>query len=136
MNTRYRFPAAALAALTLLAAACARIAPPHAPLGNAKGFSAGDVIAWAHLDAALGGNPDALSVGAADGQCLVADRVMVWNGRDMVDFVKAHGYRSHRGPVAVRETPSQLLVDVEITGADGATLVITLKSDGHPQGRG
>jgi hypothetical protein len=101
-----------------------------------KGFSAHDVISWAHLDDMLSHHLDEIAVGSADGKSILADLVMVLDGEEMLNFVKAHGYASFRGPVAVRKRATALEVDVELTGKDGETIVITLFSDGTAQGAG
>lgn len=101
-----------------------------------KEFSARDVISWAHLDDTLDGHVDLIEVGEADGQSILAGYVTVWNGKEMVEFVKAHGYQSFRGPLDVKKNGRQLEVKVEITGKDGKTLVITLLADGGMQGAG
>ena len=123
----------ASAAAMLLAASCAH---PGRPGDGAKDVSARDVISWAHLDDALGAHVDSIACGEADGKAILADYVMVLNGRNMVQFVKTHGYRSFRGPLAVRKLATSMEVDVEITGKDGATLVITLFADKTMQGVG
>ena len=99
-------------------------------------FSARDVISWAQLDNALGQHLDSIACGEADGRAILGDYVMVLNGREMVDFVKAHGYRGSHGPTATRKLRTALEVDVEITGNDGAKMTVTLQSDGTMQGVG
>lgn len=143
MNHRPRmFAAVSLAAGLLLAGCVAPGRPPATgdagPLTSAdmKNFSAHDVVRWAHLDDLLGAHLDQIRCGEADGQAILADYVTVWNGREMVEFVRAHGYRSFRGPLSCRKNGSQLEVEVEITGRDGATLILTLLADGGLQGVG
>jgi hypothetical protein len=128
----------ASAAAILLVAACTHPGRPAGVVTSAgsKSLSPQNVIAWAHLDDTLGAHVESIVCGEADGKAVLADYVMVLNGQEMVQFVKAHGYRSHRGPLAVRRRAMSMEVDVEITGKDGATLVISLFADGTMQGAG
>lgn len=136
------FAAVPLAAGLLLAGCTVTGRPPAAgdagPLTSADtmSFSAHDVVRWAHLDDQLGAHPDQIRCGEADGRAILADYVTVWNGREMVAFVRAHGYRSFRGPLSCRRNGAQLEVEVEITGRDGATLILALLADGGLQGIG
>ena len=63
-----------------------------------------DVIVEAHLDDRLANRIDELDrqTGRADGKLPLTDYVRVENGRELVDFVRKHGYRSFHGPVAVQ----------------------------------
>ena len=103
---------------------------------SSQGVSAYDVISWAHLDDALRYHLSQVGVAEADGQSILADYVVALNGKDMVKFVREHGYQSFRGPIAVRKRATSLEVDVEISGKDGAKTVITLFADGTMQGVG
>lgn len=94
------------------------------------------VLAWADLDAHLGRHPQQLRVGQADGRAVLGTRVMLLNAEDIRRFVALHGYAGVRRVVTERRTPSTLEIDVEIAGRDGQVLLITLLSDGRPQGVG
>ena len=64
-----------------------------------------------------------LQTGRADGKLALSDYVMVLNGRELVDFVRDHGYKSFRGPVEIRKWPrGRLQVVVRVTGKDGKTV--------------
>ena len=95
-----------------------------------------DVISWAHLDDKIKNHLEDLVPGEADGKSIIGEYVMVLNGNEMFDFVKAHGYRSFLGPIEVRKQERAIEVDVKIIGADGATIIITLFADGGMMGIG
>jgi hypothetical protein len=99
-------------------------------------FTAGQVLAWADLDNALGKHLDKIECGGADGVAILGDYVLVGNAAEMVKFVREHGYAKQRGIIRLRETDSSFYVDVEIEGKDGETLRVLLQSDGTEQGKG
>ena len=99
-------------------------------------FSAGDVVTWAQLDDTFRDRTAPLEVGAADGKALLGRLVLLENGAEAADFLKAHGCAQISGPVGVRKLPTALEVDVELVGKDGQKLILTLKSDGRPAGEG
>ena len=99
-------------------------------------FTAGQVLAWADLDNALGKHLDKIECGGADGVAILGDYVLVGNAAEMVKFVREHGYAKQRGIIRLRETDSAFYVDVEIEGKDGETLRVLLQSDGTEQGKG
>jgi len=101
-----------------------------------KPFSAGDVITWAQLDDTFLDRTAKLEVGAADGKALLGRLVLLENGAEAADFLKAHGCSQISGPIGVRQLPSALQVDVELTGKDGQKLILILTSDGTPAGEG
>jgi len=101
-----------------------------------RGFSAGDVVTWAQLDDHFRDRTAKLEVGAADGKTLLGRLVMLENGAEASDFLKAHGCAQISGPKGVRKLPTALEVEVEITGKDGQKLILILKSDGTPAGEG
>lgn len=103
---------------------------------GAKPFTAGDVVAWAQLDDTFLDRSAKLEVGAADGKTLLGRLVMLENGAEASDFLKAHGCAQISGPKGVRKLPTALEVEVEITGKDGQKLILILKSDGTPAGEG
>lgn len=101
--------------------------------------SARDIILEAHLDDRLANRIDELDrrTGQADGKLSLSDYVMVLNGRELVDFVRGHGYKSFRGPVEIRKWPrGRLQVVVRVIGKDGKTVDAILESDGSVQGAG
>ena len=101
-----------------------------------RGFTAGDVVTWAQLDDHFRDQTVKLAVGQADGKALLGRLVMLENGAEAADFLKAHGCAQVSGPIGVRRLPSALQVDVELTGKDGQKLILILTSDGTPAGEG
>lgn len=101
-----------------------------------SGFTAGVVVTWAQLDDHFRDQTVKLAVGQADGQALLGRLVLLENGAEAADFLKAHGCAQISGPIGVRRLPSALQVDVELTGKDGQKLVLILTSDGTPAGEG
>jgi hypothetical protein len=101
-----------------------------------RSFSAGDVVAWAQLDDHFRDQTVKLVVGQADGKALLGRLVLLENGAEAADFLKAHGCSQISGPIGVRQLPSALQVDVELTGKDGQKLILILTSDGTPAGEG
>ena len=101
-----------------------------------KPFSAGDVVIWAQLDDTFLDRSAKLEVGAADGKTVLGRLVMLENGAEAADFLKAHGCTQISGPKGVRKLPTALQVEVELTGKDGQKLILILKSDGTPAGEG
>ena len=101
-----------------------------------RSFSAGDVVAWAQLDDHFRDQTVKLVVGQADGKALLGRLVLLENGAEAADFLKAHGCFQISGPIGVRQLPSALQVDVELTGKDGQKLILILTSDGTPAGEG
>jgi hypothetical protein len=101
-----------------------------------RGFSAGDVVTWAQLDDHFRDRTAKLEVGQADGKTLLGRLVILENGAEAADFLKAHGCAQISGPIGVRKLPSALQVDIELTGKDGQKLILILKSDGTPAGEG
>jgi len=101
-----------------------------------RGFSAGDVVTWAQLDDTFLDRTAKLEVGAADGKALLGRLVMLENGAEAADFLKAHGCAKITGPIGVRKLQTSLQVEVELTGKDGQKLILILKSDGTPAGEG
>jgi len=101
-----------------------------------RGFSAGDVVTWAQLDDHFRDRTAKLEVGQADGKTLLGRLVMLENGAEAADFLKAHGCAQISGPKGVRKLPTALEVEVEITGKDGEKLILILTSDGTPAGEG
>lgn len=98
-----------------------------------------DVIVEAHLDDRLANRIDELDrqTGQADGKLPLTDYVTVENGRELVDFVRKHGYRSFHGPVEIRKWPQgRIQVVVRVKGKDGKTVDAILESDGSVQGAG
>lgn len=103
--------------------------------GN-RSFSAGDVVTWAQLDDHFRDLTVKLAVGQADGKALLGRLVLLENGAEAADFLKAHGCAQISGPIGVRKLPSALQVDIELTGKDGEKLILILTSDGTPAGEG
>ena len=101
-----------------------------------KSFSAGDVVTWAQLDDTFLDRSAKLEVGQADGKALLGRLVMLENGAEAADFLKAHGCAQISGPIGVRKLPTALQVDIELTGRDGQKLILILTSDGTPAGEG
>jgi hypothetical protein len=101
-----------------------------------RSFSAGDVVTWAQLDDHFRDQSVKLAVGQADGKALLGRLVLLENGAEAADFLKAHGCAQLSGPIGVRRLPSALQVDVELTGKDGQKLILILTSDGTPAGEG
>lgn len=103
---------------------------------GARSFTAGDVVTWAQLDDHFRDQTVKLTVGQADGQALLGRLVLLENGAEAADFLKAHGCAQISGPIGVRKLPTALEVEVELTGKDGKKLILILKSDGTPAGEG
>ena len=101
-----------------------------------RSFTAGDVVTWAQLDDHFRDQTVKLAVGQADGKALLGRLVLLENGAEAADFLKAHGCAQISGPIGVRKLPSALQVDVELTGKDGQKLILILISDGTPAGEG
>jgi hypothetical protein len=101
-----------------------------------RSFSAGDVVTWAQLDDHFRDQTVKLVVGQADGKALLGRLVLLENGAEAADFLRAHGCAQIAGPIGVRQLPSALQVDVEITGKDGHKVILILTSDGTPAGEG
>jgi len=101
-----------------------------------RSFSAGDVVTWAQLDDHFRDQTVKLVVGQADGKALLGRLVLLENGAEAADFLRAHGCAQIAGPIGVRQLPSALQVDVELTGKDGQKLILILTSDGTPAGEG
>ena len=101
-----------------------------------RSFSAGDVVTWAQLDDHFRDQTVKLVVGQADGKALLGRLVLLENGAEAADFLKAHGCSQISGPIGVRQLPSALQVDVELTGKDGHKVILILTSDGTPAGEG
>ena len=101
-----------------------------------RGFSAGDVVTWAQLEDHFRDRTAKLEAGQADGKALLGRLVMLENGAEAADFLKAHGCAQISGPKGVRKLPTALEVEVELTGKDGQKLILILKSDGTPAGEG
>ena len=101
-----------------------------------RGFTAGDVVTWAQLDDHFRDRTVKLAIGQADGKALLGRLVMLENGAEAADFLKAHGCAQISGPIGVRKLPSALQVDIELTGKDGQKLILILTSDGTPAGEG
>ncbi len=101
-----------------------------------KSFSAGDVVTWAQLDDTFLDRSAKLEVGQADGKALLGRLVMLENGAEAADFLKAHGCAQISGPIGVRKLPSALQVDIVLTGKDSEKLILILTSDGTPAGEG
>jgi len=101
-----------------------------------RSFSAGDVVTWAQLDDHFRDQTVKLVVGQADGKALLGRLVLLENGAEAADFLKAHGCSQISGPIGVRQLPSALQVDVELAGKDGQKLILILTSDGTPAGEG
>ena len=101
-----------------------------------RGFSAGDVVTWAQLDDHFRDRTVKLEVGQADGKALLGRLVLLENGAEASDFLKAHGCVQISGPNGVRKLQAALEVEVELTGKDGQKFILILKSDGTPAGEG
>ncbi|MDP5013212.1 MAG: hypothetical protein NWP56_01555 [Opitutales bacterium] len=101
-----------------------------------RSFTAGDVVTWAQLDDHFRDQTVKLTVGQADGKALLGRLVLLENGAEAADFLKAHGCAQLSGPIGVRKLPTSLQVDVELTGKDGQKLILILTSDGTPAGEG
>ena len=101
-----------------------------------RDFTAGDVVTWAQLDDHFRDQTVKLAVGQADGKALLGRLVILENGAEAADFLKAHGCAQISGPKGVRKLPTALEVEVELTGKDGQKLILILKSDGTPAGEG
>ena len=99
-------------------------------------FNTGDVVTWAQLDDHFRDRTAKFEVGQADGKALLGRLVVLENGAEAADFLKAHGCAQISGPTGVRKLPTALEVEVELTGKDGKKLILILKSDGTPQGEG
>lgn len=129
--------------LAALLAGCAATLPPEParPAPTATGSRHGrpapeQVLAWANLDENLGRRAETLDYGQADGRSLLGDKVMVLNGMEMVQFIRAHGYAGHKGITTSLRTASTTTIHVLIVGQDGARLLLRLESDGETQGQG
>jgi hypothetical protein len=101
-----------------------------------RGFSVGDVVTWAQLDDHFRDRTAKLEVGQADGKTLLGRLVILENGAEAADFLKAHGCAQISGPIGVRKLPTALQVDIELTGKDDQKLILILTSDGTPAGEG
>ena len=101
-----------------------------------RGFTAGDVVTWAQLDDHFRDQTVKLAVGQADGKALLGRLVLLENGAEAAEFLKAHDCAQISGPIGVRKLPTALQVDVELTGKDGQKLILILTSDGTPAGEG
>jgi len=101
-----------------------------------RSFTAGDVVTWAQLDDHFRDQTVKLAVGQADGKALLGRLVLLENGAEAADFLRAHGCAQIAGPIGVRQLPSALQVDVELTGKDGHKVILILTSDGTPAGEG
>ena len=101
-----------------------------------RSFSAGDVVTWAQLDDHFRDLTVKLAVGQADGKALLGRLVLLENGAEAADFLKAHGCAQISGPTGVRKLPTALEVEVELVGKDGQKLILILTSDGTPAGEG
>ena len=101
-----------------------------------RSFTAGEVVTWAQLDDHFRDQTVKLTVGQADGKALLGRLVLLENGAEAADFLKAHGCAQLSGPIGVRKLPTSLQVDVELTGKDGQKLILILTSDGTPAGEG
>ena len=101
-----------------------------------RSFSAGDVMTWAQLDDTFLDRTAKLEVGAADGKTLLGRLVLLENAAEAAAFLQAHGCAQVAGPTGVRQLPTALQVDVELTGKDGQKLILILTSDGAPAGEG
>jgi hypothetical protein len=101
-----------------------------------RSFTAGDVVTWAQLDDHFRDQTVKLVVGQADGKALLGRLVLLENGAEAADFLRAHGCAQIAGPIGVRQLPSALQVDVELTGKDGHKVILILTSDGTPAGEG
>jgi hypothetical protein len=102
--------------------------------------SARQIILEAHLDDRLSGRlreSDA-ATGAADGKLAVSDYVMLLNAREVIDHIRAHGFRGYEGPVEIRswQGGQRMQVRVRVTAGDGSTVDAWLESDGRVQGAG
>lgn len=137
---------AALAALQVLLAGCATT--PPAPYGLAsmelatvtslgtRRFTAGDVVAWAHLEDTLRDRTVPIVPGEADDKEVLGRLVMLQNASEVAAFVKEHrGIRVTR-LTKVTQLRSALVVEVEAVSEDGESVVLMLLSDGTPQGEG
>ncbi|MCU0781162.1 MAG: hypothetical protein MUF04_08690 [Akkermansiaceae bacterium] len=108
--------------------------------GKRAPLSARQIILEAHLDDRLTARlqeSDA-ATGEADGKLVVSDYVMFLNAREVIDHMKAHGFRSYEGPVEIRSWHGmqRMQVRVRITACDGSTVDALLESDGSVQGAG
>jgi hypothetical protein len=56
-----------------------------------RSFTAGDVVTWAQLDDHFRDQTVKLTVGQADGKALLGRLVLLENGAEAADFLKAHG---------------------------------------------
>ena len=101
-----------------------------------RDFTVGDVVTWAQLDDHFRDQTVKLAVGQADGKALLGRLVLLENGAEASDFLKAHGCAQLSGPIGVRKLPTALEVEVEIIGKDGKKFILILKSDGTPAGEG
>ena len=101
-----------------------------------RSFSAGDVMTWAQLDDTFLDRTAKLAVGTADGKALLGRLVLLENAAEAAAFLKSHGCAQVSGPIGVRQLPTALQVDVELTGKDGQKLILILTSDGTPAGEG
>ncbi len=101
-----------------------------------RGFSAGDVVTWAQLDDHFRDRTAKLETSQADGKALLGRLVILENGAEAADFLKAHDCAQISGPTGVRKLPTALEVEVELTGKDGKKFILILKSDGTPAGEG
>jgi hypothetical protein len=94
------------------------------------------VVTWAQLDDHFRDQTAKLEFGQADGKALLGRLVLLENGAEAADFLKAHGCAQISGPIGVRKLPTALQVDIELTGRDGQKLILILTSDGTPAGEG
>jgi hypothetical protein len=93
-------------------------------------------VTWAQLDDHFRDQTVKLVVGQADGKALLGRLVLLENGAEAADFLRAHGCAQIAGPIGVPQLPSALQVDVELTGKDGHKVILILTSDGTPAGEG
>ena len=133
-------------ALLVLLFGCAT--PPSAPFDLAsrelttvtslgpRRFTAGDVVAWAHLEDTLRDRTVPIVPGEADGKEVLGRLVMLQNATEVAAFIKEHrGIRLNR-VTKVHQLRTALEVEVEAVSEDGAKVILILLSDGTPQGEG
>lgn len=133
-------------AFLVLLAGCAT--PPPAPFGLAsteltsvvsrgpRRFTAGDVVAWAHLQDYLRDRTIPIVPGEADGKEVLGRLVMLQNATEVAAFLKEHRGIHLNRVTKVHQLRTALEVEVEAVSEDGAKVILILLSDGTPQGEG
>ena len=101
-----------------------------------RAFTAGDVVAWAHLQDYLRDRTVPIVPGEADGKEVLGRLVMLQNATEVAAFLKEHRGIHLNRVTKVHQLRTALEVEVEAVSEDGAKVILILLSDGTPQGEG